>query len=157
VPIAVKRQYLAAQCFYSDAFTAEPQLADDLNTHPRYDAACAATLAGCGQGTDADKLNEKERARLRQQAIDWLRAHLKAYRRLMEKSAGKAGPMIAQKMQHWLQDNDFAGVRGTDALARLPEAERKEWQKFWEEVEALRQLAAKKSAAASPARPSDKR
>jgi hypothetical protein len=41
----------------------------------------------------------------------------------MEKSAGKSGPAIAQRMQHWLKDDDFAGVRGPEALGKLPEAE----------------------------------
>jgi hypothetical protein len=59
----------------------------------------------------------------------------------MEKSAGKAGPTIAQRMQHWLQDTDFAGVRGDESWARLPEEERKNWRKLWQEVEALRQRA----------------
>jgi hypothetical protein len=45
-------------------------------------------------------------------------------------------------MRHRLKDDDLAGVRGADALARLPEAERREWQKLWEEVEALRRRAA---------------
>jgi hypothetical protein len=86
--------------------------------------------------------------------VDWLRADLKAYGQVMEKAADKAGPEIAQRMMnHWLQDTDFAGVRGADALAQLPEGERREWRKLWEEVEALRKRAAGKAAAASPARP----
>ena len=56
-------------------------------------------------------------------------------------------------MRHWLRDDDFAGVRGPDALTRLPRAERSEWQKLWEQVEALGRRAAEKPAAASPARP----
>ena len=124
-----------------------------LNNHSRYDAACAATLACCGQGKDADKLDSEERARLRQQALDWLRADLKAYRQVMEKSAGKAGPEITLQMQHWLKDADFAGVRGSESLSKLPEAERKDWQKLWEEVESLRQSAAKQPKAARSARP----
>jgi hypothetical protein len=52
----------------------------------------------------------------------------------MDKSAGKAGPAIAQRMQHWLQDTDFAGVRGAEALARLPEGERQSWQQLWADV-----------------------
>jgi hypothetical protein len=51
--------------------------------------------------------------------------------------------VIGQRMQHWLQDTDFNGVRGAEALGRLPEAERGDWQKLWDEVEALRQRAAK--------------
>ena len=54
----------------------------------------------------------------------------------------KSRPAVQQTMQHWLDNKDFAGVRG-DALAKLPEAERKDWQKLWEDVEALRQRAAR--------------
>ncbi len=45
-------------------------------------------------------------------------------------------------MQHWRQDTDFAEVRGPEALAKLPEAERQDWQKLWADVEALRTEAA---------------
>jgi hypothetical protein len=37
-------------------------------------------------------------------------------------------------MQHWLGDPDFAGVRGPEALARLPEAEREPWRTLWDDV-----------------------
>jgi tetratricopeptide (TPR) repeat protein len=148
-----QKRYAAAARFYEEAFTEKPQLADDLNAQHRYNAACAAALAGCGEGADVDKLDSKERARLRQQGLDWLRADVKAYRLVLEKPQGKAGPAIAKQMQHWLQDDDFAGVRSTDALARLPKAERQEWEKLWQEVNALRQRAAERPAAASSARP----
>jgi hypothetical protein len=38
------------------------------------------------------------------------------------------------QLQHWQQDPDFGGVRGPEALARLPEAERQAWQKLWGDV-----------------------
>jgi tetratricopeptide (TPR) repeat protein len=139
--------------FYSEAFAAEPKLAKDLNAQHRYDAACAAALAGCRQGEDADKFDEMECARLRRQAWDWLQADLKAYQQAMDKPAAKAGPLVVQRMQHWLQDIDFAGVRGADALDKLPEAEREDWQKLWQDVEALGQRAAKPPTDAKPARP----
>jgi hypothetical protein len=116
-------------------------------------SAGAAAFAGCGQGKDADKLSPQERARLRQQALDWLRADVKAYRQLLEKAADKAGPAIVQQMQHWLEDGDLAGVRAAESLARLPEAERQDWQKLWKEVEALRHRAAPRPKATSPTRP----
>jgi hypothetical protein len=47
-------------------------------------------------------------------------------------------------MRHWLNDPDFAGVRGPDALAKLPEAERQEWQKLWADVQRLLDRAADK-------------
>jgi serine/threonine-protein kinase len=145
--------YAAAARFYGAAFAEEPQLADDLTAQHRYNAACAAALAGCGQGKDVDKIDAKESARLRQQALDWLRADLKAYWQQMDKTPDQAGPEITQRMQHWLQDTDFAGVRGSEALAKLPEVERKDWHKLWQEVEALRKLAAQQPKTASPTRP----
>jgi hypothetical protein len=53
---------------------------------------------------------------------------------LRQACGDKAGPEIAQRMQHWLQVTDFTGMRGQDALGKLPEAERKEWQKLWVDV-----------------------
>src|SRR5262249_27899951 len=44
----LKRLYRAAARFFGDALAAQPALADDPDV--RYDAACAAALAGCGQG-----------------------------------------------------------------------------------------------------------
>jgi len=149
----LQQRYAAGARLSADAFAADAKLADDLNAQHRYNAAGAAALAGCGQGEGADKLDEKERTRLRQQALDWLHADLKAYRQLMDKAAGKVSGAVAQRLQHWLQDNDFAGVRGPEALAKLPEAEREEWQTLWKDVEALRQRAAKPPADANPARP----
>jgi len=81
-----------------------------------------------------------------------LRADLKAYRQMMEKSAGKAGPEIAQRMQHWLQDSDFAGVRGDEALANLPEEERPAWRKLWSDVS---ELLAKAQGKAAPKKKPD--
>jgi tetratricopeptide (TPR) repeat protein len=133
----------AAVRFYADAFAEQPRLADDLENQPRYNAACAAARAGCGQGKDADQSDDKQRVLLRRQALEWLRADLAAYRQLLEKQPNEAGPDISQRMQQWQQDTDFAGVRGPEALAKLPEAERLDWQKLWAEVETLRQRAAK--------------
>jgi serine/threonine protein kinase/Flp pilus assembly protein TadD len=125
----------AARC-YAEAFAAQPALADDLSTGDRYNAARAAALAGCGQGQDATGLGDKERARLRQQALGWLRADLEALRRLRDKGPDETGSRaaVAGNLRHWLEAPAFAGVRGPEALARLPEAERPPWQKLWKDV-----------------------
>jgi hypothetical protein len=47
-------------------------------------------------------------------------------------------------LQHWKQDTDLTGVREADALARLPEAERKQWETLWADVDAKLKLAADK-------------
>src|SRR5262249_5363468 len=48
-----KQLYAAATRFYGQAFDTHSALADDLQAGHRYNAACAAALAGCGQGKDA--------------------------------------------------------------------------------------------------------
>jgi eukaryotic-like serine/threonine-protein kinase len=144
-----KALYAASARWYTDAFTAQPKLADNLNARYRYNAACAAALAGCGKGKDAEKLSPADRAHWRQQALAWLQADLKAYRQIMDKSAAKAGPQIAQRLQHWLEDTDLAGIRDSDALLHLPQPERGAWQKLWQDVEDLRQRAEKPAARAA--------
>jgi hypothetical protein len=148
-----KQLCAAAARWYGEAFAAQPALADDLASGHRYNAACAAALAGSGQGKDAGKLDDKERSRLRKQALDWLNADLRAWRGLLEKELAKAGPAVAQQLAHWLEDTDLAGVRGEPALARLPAVERGDWQKLWQEVEALRQRAAGPQEKAAATRP----
>ena len=110
---------------FSEAFAAEPHLANPPGSGNRYDAACAAALAGCGQGQDAAHLDAKEYARLRAQALGWLRAELAVYRSTVEQQPEKAR-LAAQSLEHWQKDPDFDGVRGNQALAKLPQAERQE-------------------------------
>jgi serine/threonine protein kinase/Flp pilus assembly protein TadD len=128
-----KKLYVAATRFYTDAFAAEPKLVGNLDSQARYNAACAAALAGCGQGQDAAKLDDQERARVRRQSLTWLRADLKQYAQILEKAPAQVRAAVQQRLVHWQQDTDFAGVRG-DALAKLPAAERQAWQQLWADV-----------------------
>src|SRR5262249_6383302 len=108
-----KRLHRAAAHFYEEAFAAEPKLADNLGAAHRYNAACAAALAGCGQGKDAGKLDDKERARLRRQALDWLRTDLEAWGRLLDDGPDRARTVatVTKVLKHWLVDADFSRVR----------------------------------------------
>jgi serine/threonine protein kinase/Flp pilus assembly protein TadD len=135
---AVQLLNRAAARFFAEGFAREPKLADDLDAGHRYNAACTAAKAGCGQGKDIDKLDSGDRARLRRQALDWLRADLEAWGRLLEKAPDKArsAARVTSTLRHWLVDADFAGVREPEALAKLPEAERQPWQKLWGDVAA---------------------
>ena len=92
---------------------------------------------GCGQGKDADQTDVKEPVSLRRQVLEWLRADLAAWRQRLENELDKVRPEVRQKMLHWQQDKDLAGVRGAEALAKLPAGERQDWQKLWGEVKEL--------------------
>jgi serine/threonine protein kinase/Tfp pilus assembly protein PilF len=128
-----KHLFAAGVRFYRQAIAAQPDLVASPPKGHRYDAAaCAAALAGRGAGDDTHQLTGAERMDLRIQALDWLQADLDAWRDLLD----GARPEVARKMQHWLRDHDFDGVRGPDALAKLPEAERESWRKLWADVAA---------------------
>jgi hypothetical protein len=75
-----KQRYAAAARFYAEALAAGATLTPNQG----YGAACAAVLAAAGQGTDADKLDPKERSRLRQQGLAWLRDALKIHTQKLE-------------------------------------------------------------------------
>jgi tetratricopeptide (TPR) repeat protein len=132
-----KKLYTAAVRFYSEAFAADAKLADDLRSGHRYNAACAAALAGCGQGMDADRLDDTQRARLRQQALEWLRADLALWSKQTDSNNPQARAAIRQTLQHWRTDADFTGVREAAAIEKLPDEERQAWQKLWADVDAL--------------------
>ena len=143
----------AAARFYTDAFAEAPRLADDLGAGRRYAAACAAALAGCGRGKDAEALDDEGRARLRGQALDWLRADLKALTGPPDKTA--TPPLSAADvrgvLKRWQADPDLEGIRGAKALAKLPEAERQELQKLWADAaEALGRAEAEPTPAKKP-------
>jgi serine/threonine protein kinase/Flp pilus assembly protein TadD len=126
-----KQFHAAATRLFREAFTAQPSLAS-VGNDVLSDAASAALGAGRGAGEDAAQLTDAERAGYRKQALDWLRADLEARRGLLDKEPGK----VAEKMRGWLGYFGFHGVRGPDALAKLPEAERQDWQKLWADVAA---------------------
>jgi tetratricopeptide (TPR) repeat protein len=131
-----RQRYAAAARLYRDAFAAVPQLAE-VNTRNRYNAACAAALAGCGRGKDAAGLDEEGRSAWRQQAWTWLRADLAFWAKEAEKTDPKVRGTVRQRFQHWQKDADLSGVRDPVALAKLPEAERRQWRQLWADVEAL--------------------
>jgi hypothetical protein len=78
-----------------------------------------------------------ERARLREQARDWLKADLVAWRKRLEGNESKARPTIQQTLAHWKADSDLAGLRDEPYLAKLSEAERETCLKLWAEVDDL--------------------
>jgi tetratricopeptide (TPR) repeat protein len=123
--------------YFSKALQGDPRLGDDPLTQPRYDAARAAALAAAAQGQDEPRLDDAAKAKLRQQALDCLKAELSAWKLLPMSTEPGNKELVDRTLAHWKQDTDLAGIRDGKELAKLPESERKEWQSFWAEVEAL--------------------
>jgi tetratricopeptide (TPR) repeat protein len=76
---------------WAGALVADPKLGADRQAQYRYSAACAAALAGCGRGKDNPPPDEAAKARLRQQALDWLKAELVAWSSVWEEGPDQAG------------------------------------------------------------------
>jgi serine/threonine-protein kinase len=132
-----KKLPVAALHFYQEAFAADAKLAEDLGNSYRYNAACAAALAGCGQGNDTGSLDDQERARLRKQARDWLQADLALWTRRADSDQPKERAAVQRTLEHWQSDMDLAGIRDQAALEKLLEAERNDYQKLWADVAAV--------------------
>jgi superkiller protein 3 len=136
------RKQLFAQSarLYEAAFIARPELAEDLSKWNRYDAACAAALASCGQGKDNSPLDDKTRARWRQQALLWLRADLTAYAKRLETGKPEDRGWVEKSLRHWQNDSDLANLRDP-AVGKLPAQEQQACRKLWADVAALQRRA----------------
>jgi tetratricopeptide (TPR) repeat protein len=130
------KKFVAATRLYIDAFVADPKAADGVHRGNRYEAARAAALAGNGLGEDAPH-EEAGRARQRGLALGWLGDHLAFTAKHLEAGTPAARADVQRYLQQWQADLDLAGIRDAEALAKLPEAERKQWQALWAEVDAL--------------------
>jgi serine/threonine-protein kinase len=133
----LKKHYAAAARFFRDAFAAKSKLAEIVTATNRYTAACAAAQAGCGQGKDADQLDDKERARWRRQALDWLREDLTEWGKALDNGSAQAEAQLGQRLLHWQTNDDLAGLREPGALEAMSPDERKECLALWQEVAAV--------------------
>ena len=133
---------------WTDALETEPGLAEDLldvfpdqgkdlPVPPRFHAARSAALAVAGRGIDDPPPDASSMPKLRATALRWLRivreVHAKALAADNVKTVGTAAWQLELIKSH----ADFAPVRDPAALAKLPEAERNEWQNFWASVDRL--------------------
>ena len=132
-----KRLYFNSVRFYSEAVNADAVLAAALGAHHRYGAVRSATLAGCGEGEDAAAVSDEARARLRKQALEWLRADLAGGAKRLEGGTPPDRAEVQSVLHTRRNDPALAGVRDADRLAALPATERTEWQQYWADVAAL--------------------
>jgi tetratricopeptide (TPR) repeat protein len=146
----VKGRFAAATRFYREAFQTKSALAGDLSTQHLLHAAIAAAQAGTqlNPAKDVPPLDEAERARWRSQALDWLRAEKDVCAKIIgaeitgQPNANRPPNDAARKLrlarktlEILTHHRDLACVREPDALAKLTQGERKDWQAFWAEVD----------------------
>jgi tetratricopeptide (TPR) repeat protein len=129
------KRFAAAARLTAEALESDPKLGDNHKGRTRHQATGRAVLAGVGQGEDDPRPDEAARKRLRTQARDWFRADLGLYSKTLETGKADDRRVIAKHFQHWKVCPDLGPVRDSEALKKLPEAERKEWQALWGEVE----------------------
>jgi eukaryotic-like serine/threonine-protein kinase len=132
-----KTLHNASTRLYSEALSKDPKLADDRQAQHAYHAACAAALAASGQGKDEPPPDDAAKARLRQQALDWLKAELSAWNRVKLTSGPGNKELVARTLAHWKADADLASIRDEKELAKLPEKERAAFKRLWSDVDQL--------------------
>ncbi len=131
------QRYATATRLWAGALEADPKLADNPQAGNRYNAACAAALAGCGKGKDNPPPDDASKVKLRRQALDWLNAELAAWSKILESGPPQARPVVASTLKHWKEDSDLAGIRDAAALAKLPQEDRAACKRLWGDVDGL--------------------
>jgi hypothetical protein len=147
--------YLAAARLCADAFEVDAGLAGELTedclsraagereavdrvealcSECRYRAARCAALAGCGIGEEAAGTSGAERARWRERARAWLRADLAAWATTRASGADAERDCATTMLSQWQTEPDLSGVRGPDALRKLPAEEQEAWASLWANV-----------------------
>jgi serine/threonine-protein kinase len=132
------KHYAHAAELYTAAFAANPKPPPHSQPAHLYKAACSAVLAAAGVGADAPRTGDQERLRLRQQALDWLRAGLTLWEKQARPGNARACAVVRDVLWAWQNSPGLAGVRTKEGLAKLPDGERVAWEKFWADVRALR-------------------
>jgi tetratricopeptide (TPR) repeat protein/tRNA A-37 threonylcarbamoyl transferase component Bud32 len=130
----VRRQYAGSARLYDQLFRKDPAAAESQNR--RYTAACCAAFAGCGQGEDDPAPDADERARLRRQALDWLRADLKVHVTGLAAADPKVKEAARYALRIWQANTNLSVVRDAAGLEALPDDERDAWRQLWADVAA---------------------
>jgi serine/threonine-protein kinase len=130
-------RYVTAARLWREALELDPRFGEDRQAWHRYEAACAAVLAGCGQGKHEAPPSDAQKTKLRQQALDGLTGEIGAWAKFLETASDQQRRVVVERLQHWQRDPDLAGIREDAELAKLPEAERVAFRKLWGDLDAL--------------------
>ena len=104
-----KALHAMAARLVAEALANSPKLADDrLAWAPLQRRLRLAALAASGQGKDDPPPDDAARAKLRGQALDWLKAELKAWNRVAMTVGPENRATVAKTLADWKQDADLA-------------------------------------------------
>jgi WD40 repeat protein/serine/threonine protein kinase len=131
-----QRRFALATRLWAEALASDPKLFDDRQMPHRYNAACAAVLAAAGQGQNDPPLDDAARAKLRHQALDWLKAELTAWTSFLEQGSPHTQLNRVRKPSDWKHDGNLASIRDGAARAKLPADEQEAFTELWADVEA---------------------
>jgi tetratricopeptide (TPR) repeat protein len=129
--------YATAARLWGEALAANPGLGDNRRSQHRYNAACAAALAASGKAKGEPPLDDPARARLRARALDWLRAELVAWEKVLDSGPAELKAMVVPTLTHWKSDADLAGIRDAKERDTLPDDERAAVARLWDDVDRL--------------------
>jgi predicted ribosomally synthesized peptide with SipW-like signal peptide len=139
-----QKQFAAATRLFAEELESDPKLGDDRQAGYRYEAACAASLAAAGLGQGEPPSDDRAKAKLRRQALDWLKAELAVWAKYLESGPPQVRPLVVLTLNHWTKDTALAGIRDKAALARLPAEEHKAFTRLWADVAVLLKKAQEK-------------
>jgi tetratricopeptide (TPR) repeat protein len=145
-----RRRYGLTVRLYSEAFAADPSLADPLKTPYRYWAACDAVRAATGKDTEMAALGVEEWGFFTGLAQKWLRADLALW--TSQAKEPKRRQEVRDQLTVWKNESVLAPVRDPAWLAAMPPADRKAWEALWRDVDALLASIAQQ-AGSPPAKP----
>jgi tetratricopeptide (TPR) repeat protein len=131
------RRFVDSARLYAQALLEAPKLAADVAAWNRYNAACAAALAAAGEGEQKPPLDASAKAHWRKQALEWLKADLAAWAKILQDGPPAARQSIQPTLQHWKADSDLAGIRDESELTRLTKDEQTACRALWAEVDAV--------------------
>jgi hypothetical protein len=128
-----KKHHNTAVQLYQRGFETQPKLLPTEKKRHEENRIRAAVLAAVGQGADADKLQEPEKAKLRHQARLWLKAELEAQTKNL-KSDRALAILEIEALSRWQADPNLEIFRASKEPNRLPDAEVMAWKKFWTDL-----------------------
>src|SRR5262249_15815187 len=85
-----------------------------------------AALTAAGKGKKHPPLDNTAKAKLRRQALDWLKAELASWSKVQPPRL-----FIARNLWQWQHERDLAGIPDQTALDKLPPKEQKASTQSW--------------------------